>query len=166
MVKPRIRAEIILPKGKMIDTAKLRRNIDAALKRASSVVAGDFNKTTATWSHKPKFAKKGPAWRYKARQLLVSTTHAQYAWVSLGTKKHFIKPTKAKALRWRSGYKAKTRSGVIGSSPGGRTGPWRHSKGHKVKGIEARKFQTAIAKRRRTAMTKLCQAAVHISVWR
>ena len=121
MVQPRIRAEIILPKGKMVDTAKLRRNIDAALKLVSKMVAGDFNKTTATWSHKPKFAKKGPVWRYKARQTLVSTTHAEYAWVALGTKKHFIKPTKAKALRWKSGYKTKTRPRVIGSSPGGRT---------------------------------------------
>lgn len=166
MARPIVRAEIILPKKKMVDTMKLKRNIDAALKRVSTMVAGDFNKTTATWSHKPKFAKKGPVWRSKARQILVSTKHAQYAWVSLGTKSHRIPKSGKTLLRWKSGYKQKTTPRVIGSRGGGRTGPWRHSKGHKVKGIKAREFQSEIAKRRRTAMANFCLAAVHNSIWR
>lgn len=51
-------------------------------------------------------------------------------------------------MAFRAGYRAKTRRRIIGSHKGGAFGPLRFSKGHWVKGIEAREFQQEIAARR------------------
>lgn len=118
-----------------------------ALRKAGTQIKQDFEQTTATWKHKPKFeilislAGGGPT-------LLVDTNDRVYGYVNRGTKPHPIRPKRAKALAFQSGYQAKTAPGVIGSGPGGPFGDTVFSKGVRHPGTKARKFDEAIKKKR------------------
>ena len=81
-----------------------------------------------------------------------STTSTPFIYVDLGTgkfrpggKPYPIVPVRAKALRFQTGYKAKTSLGsAIGSLPGGPFGPTRYSKGVIHPGIKPRNITEKI----------------------
>ena len=67
-----------------------------------------------------------------------------YGYVSNGTKAHFVAPKRAPFLAFSSKYKAKTSPGRIPSRAGGASGNTAFSKGHFVRGIDAREFPKQI----------------------
>lgn len=131
-------------------------------------IRADFEKTTETWEHKPKFemlislSQPGPT-------VLVDTNDAVYGYVSKGTRPHLIFPKRAKALRFPGTYAAKTTPGVIASKPGGSRGAVVYSQGVAHPGTKARKFDEEIAKkwekpfkrRMEAGMKKARQASGH-----
>ncbi|MCP4540589.1 MAG: hypothetical protein GY832_25920 [Chloroflexi bacterium] len=121
---------------------------DAMLKELGVIgeaIRRDFEKTTKSWKRKPPFevlVESGPP-----ATVLVATDDKIYDYVDRGTEAHVILPKKAKALRFQSGYKAKTTPGVIGSSAGGPFGATVFSKGVIHPGTKARGFSKEIAKK-------------------
>jgi len=146
----RIRFEPILPKRKQIvNTRKLLSGLQRAIDDTIAIADRDFNATVKTWKKKPKFSKKKATRRAYGIEGLVTTKNEIYMYVTMGTKRHRVPKHGKKLLRFRSKYRAKTRSRVLGSRAGGASGSFAYSMGHYVKGIKAREFQQEIALRRR-----------------
>lgn len=159
-------------KPKRLQKGHFRLEMLNAMRKAGTVVKKDFEKTTATWNHKPKFvvviSLTGPG-----PVMLVDTDDKIYGYVTKGTEPHLIVPRRAKALSFTWGgkgsYKAKTKPGVIGSSTGGPTGKRVFRAYVEHPGTEARKFDEAIKKRREkwfkrqmeTAMVMAAQKSGH-----
>jgi hypothetical protein len=88
----------------------------------------------------------------------------KWVWLDEGTKDHFVRPVRAKALRFRNVYRAKTSPGVLGSSGGGSSGDFVFSQGHKVSGIEPRGWTQIAAKRFQPVLEKALDRANKIAV--
>ena len=155
-------------KASRLKSDALRLELLSAMRKAGTQVKLDFEQTTKTWKRKPKFemvislTPPGP-------QLIVGTDDEIYRYVDEGTRPHIILPRRAKALRFQSGYKAKTSPGVIGSGSGGSFGNVVFSQGVHHPGTQARDFEGAIKKKREkwfkqqmtNAMKKVAQASGH-----
>ena len=124
-------------------SAAIHNRMVGAAKRTVALAEKEFDKTTATWDHKPAWVKsqQGISWAYY-------TVDQIYNWVSLGTAGPYPIPKAGPGkLAFPSGYKAKTTPNVVHSSPGGSFGPTVFVTGQVMHpGIEARNFDTAVAK--------------------
>jgi hypothetical protein len=120
-----------------IERAKVRQ----AMRAQADMMKADFEKTTATWSHKPLFTitELEGGTRYT-----VGTTDEIYKFVSGGTRPHIIRARNAKVLAFKSAYQAKTRVRVIGSGPGGSSGENVYRREVQHPGTEARDFERTI----------------------
>ena len=95
-----------------------------ALRKTARAIRKDFDKTIKTWDEKPVFGQKIELKRrYDFMAVTVETASNQYKWVDEGTKPHIIKPVRAKVLAFPANYTPKTTPNVIGSKPGGASGP-------------------------------------------
>jgi hypothetical protein len=119
-----------------------------AMRKAGTVIKKDFEKTTKTWSNKPKFEAlvslkpPGPT-------LLVGTNDEVYRFVDEGTEEHFIFPVNKKALAFPGGpYTAKTKPGVIDSFAGGPSGETKVRAWTWHPGTAPREFDKTIKKAR------------------
>ena len=121
-----------------------------AIRKTGTVVKKDFQKTTATWKHKPKFevliSLKGPG-----PELLVGTDDEIYKWVSRGTEGpyeiwagFYTGKSDKKALAFKSRFTAKTAPNVIGSFPGSSSGSTVVRPYVVHPGIDPRGFEEAI----------------------
>src|SRR3990172_9019509 len=114
----------ILPKvAKLIDQARLQRELRDALDHTANIVRDDFQKTVKTWEHKPSFRKEGPRLTGTGLEVSVSTNQEIYTYVTRGTRPHLIRTRRARRLRFQTGFKAKTRPRGISSRAGGASGP-------------------------------------------
>src|SRR3990172_10716082 len=114
----------ILPKvAKLIDLARLQRELRDALDHTGNIVRDDFQKTVKTWEHQPTFRKEGPRLTGAGLEVLVSTNQEAYTYVTRGTRPHLIRPRRARRLRFQTGFKAKTRPRIISSRAGGASRP-------------------------------------------
>lgn len=145
----------------------------AALNKAADDSANDilldFELTTATWNHQPKFEKLvqvGP----DEIAVLVGTDDEIYGYVDKGTKPHIIAPKKpGGVLAFPSGYTAKTRPNVASSSNGGSGGDTVFAAYVLHPGTEARNFDKVIQKdwekkfkrRMEQAMSEAASASGH-----
>lgn len=77
-------------------------------------------------------------------------------WLDDGTSGKLIVPRKAKVLRYRGKFRAKTRRGLVGSRAGGKSGDYIYRKSAPWPGVAARKFTETIVRVRQ----KRFQAAV------
>lgn len=155
-----ITIKAILPKKRQVfDSRKLNTELRGALSKTGNLARTDFKKTTRTWKDKPTFRKVGPRTKGDGLEVEVFTENLIYFFLTRGTRSHPVAPKRAKALRFKSGYKAKTRVKVIGSRGGGGFGATVFSKGHRVKGIKARDFDKVIAKRQQKILINLIRLA-------
>lgn len=134
--------KIIKPSRLRVDAMRLQLLND--MRKVGTQIKNDFEKVTATWKTQVKFEQQislagGP-------QVEIFTTNKIFGYVDQGTRPHVIKPKRAKALRFQSGYKAKTTPGVIGSSAGGPFGPVVFSKGVDHPGNKPGNFSKEIQK--------------------
>ena len=105
----------------------------------------DYKRTTATWSHQPTFEKIVDVQADGSFSALVGTDDRIYTYVDQGTSPHIITPKRpGYPLRFASGYRAKTRPGVLGSSGGGPFGPDRFAMLVRHPGTKARNFTKMI----------------------
>lgn len=115
------------------------------MRKVGTQIKQDFEKTTQTWDHKPKFEtlvslSGGPT-------VLVETNDEIYHYVSEGTKPHTIRPTRARVLAFPGVYNAKTTPGVLEARSGGSSGDMVYTKEVRHPGTQPRKFDELIAKK-------------------
>lgn len=145
---------------KLIDPRVIRRNLTKAVDQTANIVRDDFKRTVRTWKTKVGFTKRGPTQKVDGIEATVSTGSEIYGFVEHGTRAHVIRPRRAGALSFRTGYKAKTRVRVIGSRGGGASGPRAFAKQVLHPGTRAREFSPTIAKRRLRNLRNLTRLAV------
>jgi hypothetical protein len=141
------------------NSAAIQAEIERAAKLVADGIRLDFELTVSKWSRRPKFEtllQVGPA----SVEILVGTDNEIYRYVSEGTRPHVIVPKKAKALRFREGYNAKTIPGVIPSQAGGAFGGVVYSQGVFHPGTKAREFEKLIEKEWRPRFKKEMEQAM------
>lgn len=146
----RIKFSAVVP-GYLPTTDEYMKAIIGALDKTANLILQDFKKTTATWEHKPDFSltpylSKGNMAR------AIGTNSLIYHFVDHGTKAHRIEPKRSKYLAFQSGYRAKTRVGIIGSQEGGAFGDTVIAQGVDHPGFPGRKFVKTIGKRRQVTL--------------
>ncbi len=151
-----IALKAIKPKKLQID--KMRMEILNELRKEGTLHKQELEKTVTTWKHKPQFESligltgrdatvvTGPTGSDKAVQL--------WEWTDLGTKPHIIRARRAPALRFRTGYRAKTTPGQFSSGRSKRFGPWRRPLMVRHPGTEARGWSETLTKRRKRPFTR------------
>lgn len=150
-----IKLKPIVPKGEILDARKLARAKKNALEGAAKGALIDFKVTAQTWSHKPSFAIEAP----NDNERIVGTNDDIYGYVDEGTRAHVI-VARGKTLAFPSGYKAKTRPRVIGSSGGGGKGATVFTKRVQHPGTDAREFSETIATKWEEQLAMLLQRAI------
>lgn len=157
-----IRFTPIVPKfAKLIDPRRVKRELKNALDHTANIVRDDFGKTVRTWRNKPNFSKRGPRSVAQGFVVEVFTNHEVYSYVTRGTRAHLIRPRSAGGfLRFRTGFRPKTRVRVIGSRGGGAFGGFVTAKQVQHPGTQARDFDKEIAKRRTRNLTNLARLAI------
>jgi hypothetical protein len=161
----KIRLEPIQPKSKvLIDVTKLDHELKGALDHTANIVRDDFHKTVKTWRKPAKFEKKKPRTTRAGLEATVSTNDEIYFYIDEGTKPHIIRPRRVNYLRFQTGYRAKTRVGIISSRPGGPSGPTVLAKQVLHPGFPARKFAKTIAERRQKNLVNLVRLAFNRSL--
>lgn len=133
-------------KPKRLREKEMRLTLLNAMRKAGTQVRKEFERTTKTWEHKPKFVEiislTGPG-----PTILVGTDDKVYQWVDKGTKPHeiwagaYTGKSAAKALRFQGTYTAKTVPGVIDARNGGSSGdvivrPFVHHPGTEARGFD------------------------------
>lgn len=126
-------------------TRAYRQALDESYEKTEDQMQRFFDKTVKTWKKKPK-AKVRRIQKGKFVFLELEIMSKVWHWLNAGTVRHYVAPKKAKALAFKSGYKAKTKAGRLSSKSGGARGKTRFSKGHWVSGIKARGWSTIIEK--------------------
>lgn len=143
-------AEVVRALGKMRQDLR-----DPALKQAAKEISNatlkEYRRTTATWSHKPKFETLTEVQGGELTQV-TGTDDTIYTYVDLGTGKaggwraddYPIVPHGNYPLKFRAGYKAKTTPGTISSHAGGPFGAVVRARKVMHPGIKARNFSQSI----------------------
>jgi hypothetical protein len=159
---PNISLKSITPKG-LPKTKDFVAAIEKAALKTANLTQRDLENTTRTWQHKPQFSinilpTDNPY------TIIAGTDDKIYQFVDAGTKPHIIRPRRSKYLRFFSGYRAKTRVGIIGSREGGSYGEQVFRQQVYHPGTAARKFMITIAKRRqKTFEQEISQAIAKIA---
>ncbi len=129
----------------------LRLELLNEMRKVGTDVKKDYEKTTRTWKHKPKF-EVSVSLKPPGPTLIVETDDEIYGYVDKGTKPHLIfagiytgKSSK-KALAFPSKFSPKTKPGVIGSSSGSSGGPTVFRPYVQHPGSKPRGFEEAIGK--------------------
>ncbi len=140
----------------MVDAAKVRAAVEAAMRENATKAVVELQATASTWTHKPSFEVV-----VTSEGVVVGTDHEIYEYVDQGTKPHTIRPRKAKRLKFMAGGSAKTSPGVIGSRSGqkGGQGPI-YAMQVRHPGIAARGFTTKIAAKRQQELAELVNNAI------
>lgn len=126
--------------NKYQDLAKKMPEVkDRVLREVAEEAKDDFERTVATWKDKPEFEIEE-----RPRSFAVVTDDEKYNWVDKGTRPHIIRPKNGNYLAFQGGYQAKTTPRVIGSRPGGSSGPTVYSQEVHHPGTEAREFSKTI----------------------
>jgi hypothetical protein len=126
--------------------------VDDELHEVATDMIEDFEKTTATWNHKPVFAaqKISGGW-------VVGTSDDIWNWADQGVPEHTIVPVSAPSLVFNTPFRAKTKAHTI-SSYAGYVGPNVVRAQSVTVGIEAREFTETIIKRWQPRVSKRVRA--------
>ncbi|MFA5323890.1 MAG: hypothetical protein WC373_14560 [Smithella sp.] len=131
----------------------LRLELLNSMKTFGTMMKKEFEKTTKTWKHKPKFEiLRALSSNLGKVEVTVETNDEIYGYVNNGTKQHIIEPKKPGgklSFMWGGpgSYSPKTSPGVIGSQKGGMSGGEKTVRAWVIHpGTEARNFDEMIAK--------------------
>lgn len=155
-----IKMKAIVPKSLAFAPDKLARAVANGLDAAAKGAETDLRVTTQTWGHQPSFAIAAPDPATRE----VSTDDAIYGYVDAGTRAHRIVARKAKRLRFRTGYRAKTAPGVIGSTSGGASGGAVFARAVNHPGTKARRLAKAVADKWSKQLPVVMQRAIDSEV--
>lgn len=152
-----VRFKAIKPKA--LKAQAMRLELLNELRKVGGEVKKDFEATTSTWENKPKFEQiislSGGA------GVLVGTDDEIYRYVDEGTKPHDIFPKSGKVLSFKTGHKAKTQPGVIGSGSGGSSGSQIFRPYVRHPGTKPRGFAKAIEKKWHRKYPDRMEKAMH-----
>lgn len=116
------RLEAIAPKSQY-DPKLLTKLIRDAWYEGTKQIQREYNKTTRRWVVRPKFTIKRTS-TGGTLTAVISTKSAIYGYVDEGTKPHAIRPKRAPALRFQTGFVPKTTPNVLDSTTGRHFGPF------------------------------------------
>jgi len=156
----------IVPKGKIIDEKAIMDEIEKTLRNVTGKkLQIDFKKTVRTWNNKPSFKKvfaKLPN-QMVEKVFPTGSNRDQYYYVHEGTRARLIVPRPGnRALKFQAGYIAATKKGGVSSKHASRHGDTVFAtKVTRYKGIEARKFSAAIAKKNQRQFEADIQEAIN-----
>lgn len=160
-------AIVIKPiKPERLRVEAIKQVIEAEANLIANDMLLDFELTTWTWKHQPKFQKivqVGP----DDIEILVGTDDQIYQYLDDGTRKNYPipkNPATSKTLRFQGTYTAKTVPGVISAKSGGASGPFTYRKQVIHPGIKARKFSKTIAKTWDKKMVKRVDKALQRAI--
>lgn len=155
---PKFKLTAITPKH-LPSTAEYMKALENSVDQTGNLILRDLQSTVRTWRHKPTFYvvihKSGGEYA-----VIAGTDNLIYLFVDHGTKAHPIKPKRSKYLAFQSGFRAKTRVGIIGSQDGGSFGDTVFAKGVKHPGFKGREFILRIAKRRQVTMRQMGEQSI------
>ena len=152
---------------KMWTLKYVRLELMNTLRKEARAGRKEYQQTTRTWAHKPVFKISGLSLRGQVARITVSTTDRIYGYVDRGTRRHVIEPRspvsisgRPSSLRFRPGYRRKTRPRHIGSSAGGRFGAYVYPVSVTHPGIKARGFTPLIRRRAQRRLNASAPKAV------
>jgi hypothetical protein len=154
-----IKMRVFAPK-EVFDSSLAMRNIQhVMIQKTTRDLRREFEKTVRTWADKPNF----PTQHYFGSSVLwvkVYTYSRHYCLVNAGAAPHMILPKKSRMLRFRTGYRAKSRARVVGSFAGGKFGNYISTEAVMHPGFEAREFDATIADEYQDTFVKDVQQAI------
>ncbi len=135
---------------------------DAMRKEVTPIAEGierDYIRGWATWSQesKPEIRTTVIVNRYGGVSIAIDVEGEIYELVHEGTKPHRIRVRRAKRLRFQSGYRAKSKPGVIASGDGGPFGDTVYAIEVWHPGFEGRNFTKPILEKWRPAFERAVQ---------
>lgn len=161
-----IRMKAIQPRD--FKTADFLKVIGKEARNVGQEIQRQYGRFVETWEHDVRFALKVNV-TIEQVEILVTTKDKIFRWVSKGTPPHVIRVKHARSLVFRSGFKPKTRRGLVGSNAGGVSGETLYRRSVRHPGIEPREFDKTIAtiwkrvmrKRFRDALNRAALASGH-----
>lgn len=151
--------KVLVPKALATDPKKMARAVKNGLDAAAKGATVDFKVTTQTWRNTPAFSTDAS----QDDRRIVGTNDQIYQYVNAGTRPHVI-VARGPALAFPTGYRAKTRPRVIGSSSGGASGPTVVRQRVMHPGTAARAFDQAIAEKWQAQLPIIMQRALDSEV--
>ena len=154
----------IKPKTLQID--KMRLELLNAMHKFGTVVKGDFEATTSTWKHKPKFEDQVSLRQATGPALFVFTQDKIYGYVDKGTRPHeiwagyYTGKSDKKTLAFPSMFTPKTTPGSLKSGPGSSGGETVFTPYVQHPGTEPRGFSKGIAKQDLPKFKRAMEAAM------
>jgi hypothetical protein len=149
--------QIKAPPSLLLNPQKLARAITNGMDAEAKRVESDLAATVETWADKATFDIASP----NPSRRTITTRHAVWNMLNVGTKPHIIRAKPGKVLAFRgSGFQAKTQRGVLGSSSGAKGTGSAFAKQVNHPGTEARKWDAAAAKKSQDHFAKQMQRAI------
>ena len=140
----------------------LKLAMTGALKESGKKVKEDFLRPTRTWQHRvgvevlTNITSTGV-------ELLAGTDDKIYTYLEYGTRPHTIRPKRAKALRFMSGFRPKTTPGSLWSGAGGSFGDRVYAGAVRHPGTKPRRWLPII--QRRAQKFTLYSIRKHLEQW-
>lgn len=144
----------------------LRLELLNAIRKAGTQIKKDFEATTRTWEHKPKFEILISLRHPPGPTILVATDDKIYRFVNEGTRPHpifagiYTSKSRKKVLAFPSVSVPKTKPGSLSSGPGRKSGGTILRPYVQHPGTEARKFDQAVKKKRKTWFKRQMEKAM------
>lgn len=149
----------IRPKGLGDVYKRLPRAVEKGMKKAAAEALKDFEKTTATWEHKPAFTIEAQG----NGEYLIGTNDERWKWIDEGTKAYTIRP-RGRFLRFSPGSRPKTSPGVITSGAGSSGSGVVFARVVRHPGIKARLFTKQITQRWRRGVAPFIRAELEEAI--
>ena len=125
---------------------QLRLVAEQALKETGKKVREDFKRPTRTWEHRVNIEVLTNV-TSQGVEMIAGTDDKIFGYLEYGTRSHWIRPKKAKALRFMSGFRPKTTPGSLSSGYGGSFGDVVFSRGVRHPGTKPRRWLPIIGRR-------------------
>lgn len=150
-----------------INREAMKLALIATMRDIGEEIRENFEDTTKTWDHQPKFEPPFVIPKVGVDTITVETTTEDkvYGWVSQGTKKNYPIPRVpgVKRLAFPSEFIAKTSPGIIGSGAGFSGGVMQFPTVVIHPGVEARKFDTEIKNKQEKNFFKMLENGMKIA---
>lgn len=138
----------------------IRTHIQKAMNDTLATMQKDFQRTTRTWKTSVIFVIHKTTANGDTLRGSVGTDNKIYGYVNDGTRAHIIRPKRARALRFQTGYRAKTKYRVLSSSSGGAYGAVAYAQIVHHPGTKPREFDITIADMRQSDFEKAVAQAI------
>lgn len=156
-----LRLRAIVPPKVLLDAEAMSRAIENTLDNTAKNIKVDFDVTHQTFEHEVGFEiERREGYR------LIFTEDEIYGYVNFGTPPHIIRPLRARALRFQSGFRPKTVVRQIRSNKGAHFGPFVGAMEVHHPGTEAREFDKVIQEKWDKLMQNTFQRAIDAEVSR
>lgn len=146
-----------VPDFQQIAKTELRREV-VAVKRELALPTRRWKTTVEFYDRQAQGAQSSG--------IDVGTENKIYGYVDRGTKRHLIKPKKAKTLAFNSQFRAKTKPNSLNSSAGSSKPPVVFAKAVRHPGVKARGFTKQVLKRSKVRFYANVDKAVRRAVAR